>query len=113
MLSSKTYIKKSLDYELVKPWLGEGLLTSTGDKWFVHRRWLTPAFHFGILEAYIDIFNKNSRILVKKLSTFGQEPVPILPTVSLCTLDIVCGELSSYFDGVASLWPGGDRGGGN
>lgn len=61
-MNNKDHIEKSIDYELLHPWLGKGLLTSTADKWFSHRRMLTPAFHFGILEQYLDVFTKNAKV---------------------------------------------------
>lgn len=53
---------------------------------------LTPAFHFKILEDFMDIFNEQSAILVRKLaSELNKDSFNIFPYVTLCTLDIVCG----------------------
>nr|CAD7200517.1 unnamed protein product [Timema douglasi] len=62
-----------------------------GVKWHSHRKLLTSAFHFKILEEFIPIFNKNSNILVEKLSEYvDKDYVSINKLVSLCTLDIIC-----------------------
>lgn len=54
---------------------------------------LTPAFHFKILEDFMDIFNEQSAILVRKLSKeLNKDSFNIFPYVTLCTLDIVCGK---------------------
>nr|ALX81392.1 cytochrome P450 [Liposcelis entomophila] len=91
ILNSRKHITKSDDYEVIKPWLGTGLLTATKKKWFDHRKWLTPAFHFGILEQYIDIINKNANTLVEQLMAFSKDDyVSINPIITLCTLDIIC-----------------------
>ncbi|EAW84494.1 cytochrome P450, family 4, subfamily F, polypeptide 12, isoform CRA_c [Homo sapiens] len=57
--------KDNLFIRFLKPWLGEGILLSGGDKWSRHRRMLTPAFHFNILKSYITIFNKSANIMLK------------------------------------------------
>ncbi|XP_069321036.1 cytochrome P450 4F11-like, partial [Eulemur rufifrons] len=49
--------------KFLKPWLGEGLLLSIGDKWKHRRIMLTPAFHFKILKPYVTIFNKSVNIM--------------------------------------------------
>nr|CAD7432283.1 unnamed protein product [Timema monikensis] len=91
LLSNAKYITKSVIYKLLTPWLNDGLLLSTGVKWHSHRKLLTPTFHFKILEEFIPIFNKNSNILVEKLSEYVDKGyVPINKLVSLCTLDIIC-----------------------
>ncbi|CRL07638.1 CLUMA_CG020602, isoform A [Clunio marinus] len=91
ILSSPKHIDKSSDYSYLHPWLGTGLLTSFGSKWHSRRKILTPAFHFKILEDFIDIFNEQSSILVRKLSKeVNKDSFNIFPYVTLCTLDIVC-----------------------
>lgn len=65
-----------------------------GNKWQGRRKILTPAFHFKILEDYLKVFNINSQILVEKLGEKVGEPfVDITSYVTLCALDIICGNL--------------------
>lgn len=92
ILSSSKHIDKSADYSYLHPWLGTGLLTSAGQKWRNRRKILTPAFHFKILEDFVDVFVDQSSILVKKLKReVGNEcGFNIFPYVTLCTLDIIC-----------------------
>jgi cytochrome P450 len=64
----------------------------SGKKWQGRRKFLTPAFHFKILEEYLKIFNTNSQILVEKLCEMFEEPfVDITSYISMCALDIICG----------------------
>ena len=72
---------------------------SAGEKWHVRRKMLTPTFHFKILEDFLDIFNKQSQILVTKLTQVHQDltsqgidRINIFPYVARCTLDIICGK---------------------
>jgi cytochrome P450 len=44
-LNHQNYSKENYDYEMLKPVLGEGLLTSNGDHWLRQRRLIQPAFH--------------------------------------------------------------------
>ncbi|KAL1506368.1 hypothetical protein ABEB36_005743 [Hypothenemus hampei] len=67
ILSSHVHIDKSPEYRLFQPWLGDGLLISSGQKWRAHRKLIAPTFHLNVLKSFIDLFNKNSRETVEKL----------------------------------------------
>ncbi|XP_012520404.1 PREDICTED: phylloquinone omega-hydroxylase CYP4F11-like [Propithecus coquereli] len=82
--------KDSIFYGFMKPWLGEGLLLSAGDKWSHHRRMLTPAFHFNILKPYVKIFNDSVSIMHTKwqhLASEGSARLDMFEHISLMTLD--------------------------
>ncbi|GAB0097244.1 Probable cytochrome P450 4s3 [Sergentomyia squamirostris] len=91
MLSNPNLLQKSKVYELMQPWLGEGLLTSGGAKWIKNRKLLTPAFHFNILKMYQKSMEECSDILVRKLSEVADERTVDIETYStLFTLDVIC-----------------------
>ncbi|XP_059474801.1 uncharacterized protein LOC132196280 [Neocloeon triangulifer] len=83
---------KSNNYKILDSWMGQGLLTAKDNMWKVHRKILTPAFHFNILHEFLPIFNKNSKVLAEKLAKFSDtgEDFDIFDHVSLCALDIIC-----------------------
>lgn len=94
ILSSTKLITKADDYDFMKPWLGEGLLTSTGNKWASRRKIITPTFHFKILEQFVEIFDRQSNTLIAKLQERKNgEAFDIFPIITLCALDIICGDL--------------------
>lgn len=61
-------MQKNVIYKLFKPLLGNGLVLSTGEYWRNHRKIITPAFHFKILEQFVEVFDLQSRIMIEKLS---------------------------------------------
>jgi Cytochrome P450 len=69
-------------------------LNFVGEKWRRRRKILTPAFHFKILEDFVDVFIEQSLTLLNKLKReVGNESgFNIFPYVTLCTLDIICGK---------------------
>ncbi|CAL4147212.1 unnamed protein product, partial [Meganyctiphanes norvegica] len=78
-------------YRYLHPWLGLGLLTSTGSKWKSRRKLLTPTFHFQILDEFVEVFNRQSLKLVDKLhKEANAKPIDIFPYISRCTLDTIC-----------------------
>ncbi|KAK6630020.1 hypothetical protein RUM44_005755 [Polyplax serrata] len=92
VLKSTKHSEKSFGYEFLKPWLGTGLLTSKGAKWSAHRKLITPTFHFSILQNFVEVFQRNSTILVTKLQVKADtgEVFDMFPLVTLCALDIIC-----------------------
>ncbi|XP_069680212.1 cytochrome P450 4c21-like [Periplaneta americana] len=91
VLSDTKMIDKSEFYSLLHPWLGTGLLTSTGQKWHSHRKIITPTFHFKILENFVPIFAENCDVLVDKLKKeVGGKAFNVYHYISACTLDIIC-----------------------
>ncbi|XP_016064466.1 PREDICTED: cytochrome P450 4V2, partial [Miniopterus natalensis] len=91
ILSSSKQLDKSYLYTFLEPWLGLGLLTSTGNKWRSRRKMLTPTFHFTILENFLDIMNEQANILVHKLEKHvNGEAFNCFFYITLCALDIIC-----------------------
>ncbi|XP_040594314.1 cytochrome P450 4F4 isoform X3 [Mesocricetus auratus] len=89
-MSAAVALKEVVFYTLLKPWLGDGLLVSAGDKWSRHRRMLTPAFHFNILKPYVKIFNDSTNIMHAKwqrLASGGSARLDMFENTSLMTLD--------------------------
>lgn len=69
------------------------LICISGRKWHSHRKAITPAFHFKILDQYVEIFDQQSNTLVEKLSVSDTKTVDIYPMLTLMALDVICGEL--------------------
>ncbi|XP_061227452.1 cytochrome P450 4V2 [Neopsephotus bourkii] len=91
ILNSSKYIEKSYMYEFLQPWLATGLLTSTGDKWRLRRKMITPTFHFTILTDFLEVMNEQGTILLEKLEKHvDKEPFDVFLDITLCALDIIC-----------------------
>ncbi|CAK1578178.1 unnamed protein product [Parnassius mnemosyne] len=84
-------ITKGRSYAFLRAWLGDGLLTSTGSRWRSHRKFLTPAFHFNILQNFLPVFCKNERVLIENLRTYadGKTDLNLFPIIALAALDNV------------------------
>lgn len=92
LLNSTEHITKSFFYKFHQPWLGTGLVLSTGKKWKTRRKQITPSFHFSILNEFQNVIMKQAKVLVEKLKKCadGNEEIDIQSTVSLTMLDIIC-----------------------
>ncbi|XP_031638529.1 cytochrome P450 4d1-like [Contarinia nasturtii] len=91
LLSSSRHIDKSTMYNFLKPWLNEGLLLSKGKKWYDRRKAITPAFHFNILEKFVEVFDRLGNTVVDKLKTYEvTDDVELYPIAVLYALDVMC-----------------------
>lgn len=91
ILSSQQTITKNNLYNLLQYWLGNGLLLSTGKKWFRRRKIITPTFHFKILEQFVEVFDQQSAIMAEKLydRADGKTVINMFPVACLAALDII------------------------
>ncbi|XP_047365703.1 cytochrome P450 4C1-like [Vespa velutina] len=95
ILRSTTNIKKSSIYDSLKPWLGYGLVTSSGSKWHQDRKLITPAFHFSMLDNFMIVMLEKSEILIDRIEkeiekNIGKNAVNIYPLLADFTLDVIC-----------------------
>ncbi|ALC39325.1 Cyp4ac2 [Drosophila busckii] len=90
IFQSTKLITKNVVYELLKPFLGEGLLISTDQKWHFRRKLLTPAFHFNVLQNFLEIFKEESLKLVQRLEQSLHIDLPLSHVIPQFTLNNVC-----------------------
>ncbi|XP_034043668.1 cytochrome P450 4V2-like [Thalassophryne amazonica] len=91
VLNNPSHMDKAFAYDFLHPWLGTGLLTSTGRKWRQRRKMLTPTFHFSILTEFLEVMCEQAEILVEKLERLaGNGPFNCCSHITLCALDIIC-----------------------
>jgi len=90
------------EFSLLKDWIGEGLISSNGQKWHRNRRLITHAFHKDILKTYISVFNKVVDTLEGKLNDHAESKsgVPLLETMSSYALDAMLQTTMSYTDNI-------------
>jgi cytochrome P450 family 4 len=93
VLGSQKLIDKSDEYDFISDWLATGLLTATGNKWFARRKVITPAFHFKILDQFVEIFDRQSAVFVQNLAKSKGQPMDVFVPITLCALDIICGNV--------------------
>lgn len=89
ILNSQVHLDKSDEYRFFEPWLGNGLLISTGEKWRLHRKLIAPTFHMNILKSFVSIFNVNSRKVVQTLKDKVGEEIDVHDYMSETTVDIL------------------------
>ncbi|XP_046449670.1 cytochrome P450 4c3-like [Daphnia pulex] len=94
ILVSQKLITKATEYSFLSTWLGECMFLTTGTRWKNRRRLLTPAFHFQILNSFVDVFNEKSfdcgREFERAIVQHGGKEFDVFPIITQCALDIIC-----------------------
>ncbi|XP_039745735.1 cytochrome P450 4g15-like [Pararge aegeria] len=89
ILNSQVHIDKATEYKFFEPWLGEGLLISSGEKWRSHRKMIAPTFHINILKSFVNVFNQNSKNVVDKMKGEVGKVFDVHDYMSGVTVDIL------------------------
>lgn len=59
---------------------------------------IEPTFNPRILDTFIPVFDQQSKILVQQLGNqAGAKEIDIFKYISLCTLDMICGNYLTWF----------------
>lgn len=90
--------KDDLAYGFLKSWIGDGLLLSKGQKWFRHRRLLTPGFHYDVLKPYVKQMAECAETMLNKWESYAStnKAFELFEHVSLMTLDSILKCAFSY-----------------
>uniref|UniRef100_A0A8C9SZJ1 Cytochrome P450, family 4, subfamily T, polypeptide 8 n=1 Tax=Scleropages formosus TaxID=113540 RepID=A0A8C9SZJ1_SCLFO len=91
-ITTSTEPKDDFVYKFLIPWIGkDGLLVSRGQKWFRHRRLLTPGFHYDILKNYVPLMADSTNIMLDKWETYAnqEDSFELFEHVSLMALDTI------------------------
>ncbi|XP_071627365.1 cytochrome P450 4C1-like isoform X2 [Temnothorax longispinosus] len=91
---STVNITKGEEYDMLRPWLGNGLLTSTGKQWFHDRKLIGPTFHFRILDQFAVVLSEKAEILIKclerEIERDSGKAVDVFPLIVNAALDVIC-----------------------
>uniref|UniRef100_A0A8C6THR8 aromatase n=1 Tax=Neogobius melanostomus TaxID=47308 RepID=A0A8C6THR8_9GOBI len=95
---ASTEPKDDFAYRFIKEWIGDGLLVSHGQKWFRHRRLLTPGFHYDVLKPYVKLMSDSANTMLNKWEKYSEtgETFELFEHVSLMTLDSILKCAFSY-----------------
>ncbi|KAM4581582.1 cytochrome P450 4T8 isoform 1-T1 [Odontesthes bonariensis] len=88
---ASTEPKDDFVYRFIESWIGHGLLVSSGQKWFRHRRLLTPGFHYDVLKPYVQLMSQSAKTMLDKWESYAttKEALELFEHVSLMTLDSI------------------------
>lgn len=92
----KNYHKSSLQTKDLAKYIGQGLLTSNGDFWRVHRRMVQPAFHRKKLEGLLEIMNEAIQTELREVPV--NKEVDVFPLMGDLAFQVVAKSLFSAGD---------------
>ncbi|XP_066157442.1 cytochrome P450 4C1-like [Euwallacea fornicatus] len=77
-------------YQMLTPWLGNGLISGSGPTWQHHRKIISPSFHFKVLDSYVEIFTEKAEQFSKYLEKYeGQGYFNVTTCLTKISLDII------------------------
>jgi cytochrome P450 len=103
-LNQRNYSKQNYNYDMLKPVLGEGLITSNGARWLRERRLIQPAFHHTRLARFGGDITRAARDMLRRwdgIAAAGQ-PLDVSVEMMALTLQAVAGALFDSDLGAAS-----------
>ncbi len=89
--NNRNYGKGTLTLGILKPVLGEGLLTSEGELWRRQRRLMQPVFHRRSVAAFGEIMTRETLAMLDRWRPGS--PLDLAAEMSRLTLDVVTGAL--------------------
>lgn len=93
----RNYTKEGTpDFMMLKPMLGEGILTSEGESWLRQRRMAQPAFHRKRIEAFGSLMTDLTLLMLQEWAAHIDQPLEIVKEMTQLTLRIVARALFSY-----------------
>lgn len=98
LLKSSKNNTKADEYRFLKPWLGESILLSDGEKFRKNRKLIMPSFGISNLKEFFGIFNKHCKKLIEELEKecFDGE-FDIYHYLKQCTMDSLLGDYHNNF----------------
>ncbi|MFC5047284.1 cytochrome P450 [Aquimarina hainanensis] len=92
----RKYHKSSLQTKDLAKYIGEGLLTSNGEKWLQQRRLIQPAFHRKKLKILVDTMRD---VIESSVMSFPKnKEIDVLPLMSDLAFEVVAKSLFGYED---------------
>ncbi|XP_030372062.1 uncharacterized protein LOC115622298 [Scaptodrosophila lebanonensis] len=92
LCSAPHLLEKGKQYQIYESWLCQGIFTSRVEKWTKGRKMLMPAFSYGMLKQFVDVFNRQTQVLLSRLRIMAStgESVDFFKYSSSFTLDTIC-----------------------
>ncbi|KAF5282478.1 hypothetical protein FQR65_LT14287 [Abscondita terminalis] len=87
ILGNKKHPDKNFLYSFMHTFLGEGLLTNSGNEWRLHRKYIQPYFHLNTLKLFINTFAESAQLFGDQLK--NKTEVKITAQVNQCVLNIL------------------------
>ena len=89
----RNYNKQNMDYRLLKPIVGEGLLTSDGDLWRRQRALIQPAFRPERIDGFVPLMVEQAEKMLLRWRRAGTQTLDVSQECSRLTLETVAQSL--------------------